>query len=103
MQCFLISPIRDSDSEVRGTWVLHQMIEPALEPDFKVSRADALSVEGHLQAYLPADRPITIGPRRSAGARPWRALLPGDQAPVRLRQGSLPGTDPEQAPAPHAV
>ena len=40
---------------------------------------------------------------RGAGPGPWRARLPGDQAPVRLRQSSLPRADQEHRPAAHAV
>jgi hypothetical protein len=42
-QCFVISPIGDPDGDIRAEadWVLYQMIKPVLEPEFKVTRADA--------------------------------------------------------------
>lgn len=42
-QCFVISPIGDPDGDIRAEadWVLYQMIKPTLEPEFKVTRADA--------------------------------------------------------------
>jgi hypothetical protein len=40
--CFVLSPIGDPDGDIRGEadWVLHHMIKPALEPTFRVERAD---------------------------------------------------------------
>lgn len=61
-------------------------------------------IEWHGAARYPS-RPAAGEDRASqgAGARSRRARVPSDQAPVRLRQGSLPRPGQEHGAAAHAV